>query len=163
MPGSVTDILQRPWAIGVVVAGAFMLPLLLADLFGGADPVRQVARVTTEPARAGDTGDAAATTAIPDLRRAFVLPRMRPVSGEAAPPPAPAPAADDGTEAADEPATAGAADATPATPAPASSGGGGGGSSGGGGSAGGTSTGSGGGSGSFENSGTGSGEFESSD
>lgn len=71
MPSSVDDILSRPWAIAAILAGAFMLPVLLGDLFSTEKP-RQVAKITAvaAPARAAD-GDA---LTIPDLRRAPALP-----------------------------------------------------------------------------------------
>ncbi len=71
MPSSVDDILSRPWAIVAILAGAFMLPLLLGDLFSGEKP-KQVAKIAavSAPRPAADRD----ALTIPDLRRAPALP-----------------------------------------------------------------------------------------
>ena len=157
MPRGLIAFLDRPWGVALALLGAFVLPLLLADLLGGGGDVqRSVALVTTVDSERAAAPAPAQTAAIADLRPTRALPRLAPAAGgDAAPapaaPPAAAPPADD-EPAEDEPAapTAGPASAPAPAPAPApspapSSGGGGGGT------------------GSFENSGTGSGSFEDSD
>lgn len=148
MPSLLTDLLSRPWGVALAIVGAFVLPMLLADLVAGDEPLRRVALVSdsADPSRQDDE---AALPAIPDLRRAAPLPRMQGASTGAAPTPAaaaPAPAGTEGAPASDD------ADAAPAAaaPAPASS-------------PPAPSSGSAGGAGSFENSGSGSGSFADSD
>lgn len=92
MPRLVGEILARPWAVALTVVAAFLAPLLLADLAGGGGSVRPIAEVTTT---AGD-GAADRAPAIPDLRPAPALPRMRtteaePPAAEAVPPAAAVP------------------------------------------------------------------------
>lgn len=159
MPSLLTDLLARPWGVALAIVGAFVLPMLLADLVSGDEPLRRVALVADRADPAGED-DEALLAPIPDLRRAAALPRMQGESAGAGPAPAaaaPAPAdtedapASEGADAAPTAAPAASAPA-PAPSAPAPSSGGGGSSSGGSGA-----------SGSFENSGSGSGSFEDSD
>lgn len=89
--GLLNDVLARPWAIALVVGGAFLLPLLLADALRGAPAPRQVARVTTATV-VDEQGAAAPGVRIPDLRPAPALPRMQTAPAPAVvPAPAPAP------------------------------------------------------------------------
>ncbi|MBJ7520498.1 MAG: hypothetical protein JHC84_12460 [Solirubrobacteraceae bacterium] len=158
MPRGLIAFLDRPWGVALALLGAFVLPLLLADLLGGGDPPRSVALVTTVDAKRTDAPPAPETAAIPDLRPTRALPRLAPAAGGAAAPaaaaPAPAaPATEDAAPEDDTPAapTAGPASAPAPSPAPQRA------------PAPAPSSGGGGGTGSFENSGTGSGSFEDSD
>lgn len=93
MPGGVMAFLDRPWGVILAIAGAFVLPLLLADLLGGGEAPRKVALVTTVAADRAPA-QSAGSPRIPDLRPARALPRMLPSEAEAPAPPAPAPAPD---------------------------------------------------------------------
>lgn len=89
MPGLVNDVLARPWAIALLVGGAFVLPLLFADLVRGDPAPRQVARVTTALVT-NERGAAAPGVRIPDLQPAPPLPRMQTAPAAAAAPAPPA-------------------------------------------------------------------------
>lgn len=90
VPGLLNDVLARPWAIALVVGGAFLLPLLLADALRGEPAPRQIAGVTTAVV-IDEQGPAAPGVRIPDLRPAPALPRMQAAPAPAAPPVVPAP------------------------------------------------------------------------
>ncbi len=85
MPGDLTELISRPWAVVLLLAAAFTLPLLAADALRGGDAPRSVSRVTTAPAAEP------AAARIPDLRPAAALPRLETVSTAPA-----APAAEQG-------------------------------------------------------------------
>lgn len=159
MPSLLTDLLSRPWGVALAIVSAFVLPMLLADLVSGDEPLRRVALVS-DRVDAPEGDEETVVPPIPDLRPARRLPRMRDEAAAAAPAtatPSPAPAEDapaaNDTDTAPAAAPASSAPAaSPSPPAPSS------GSSGGGSSGGGSGA-----SGSFENSGSGSGSFEDSD
>jgi hypothetical protein len=78
VPGLLNDVLARPWAIALLIGGAFLLPLLLADALRGAPAPRQIAGVTTAVVTEEDVdGPAAPGVRIPDLRPAPALPPMQ--------------------------------------------------------------------------------------
>lgn len=157
MPSLLTDMLARPWGVALAIVGAFVLPILLADLVSSDEPLRRVAVVSDRVDTSG-AGDDAVLPPIPDLRPAARLPRLRDETGGTAPAPAtatPAPADAEEAPASDEadaaPAAAPASSAPPASSSPPAPSSGSGSRSGSGAS------------GSFENSGSGSGSFEDSD
>lgn len=75
MPRLLNEILSRPWAVALVIVGAFVLPLLASDVLGGGEPPRRIALVSTEVAADEEAAPAGAT--IPDLQPAIALPRLR--------------------------------------------------------------------------------------
>ncbi len=92
MPRGMIAFLDRPWGVALALLGAFVLPLLLADLLGGGDPPRSVALVTTIDAERSGVPEAQQTAAIPDLRPTRALPRLAPAADGVAAPAAAAPA-----------------------------------------------------------------------
>lgn len=91
VPGLLNDVLARPWAIALVLGGAFLLPLLLADALRGDPAPRQIAGVTTAVV-VGEDDPAAPGVRIPDLQPAPALPRMQTTpAAAAAAAPAPTP------------------------------------------------------------------------
>ncbi|MFA9271030.1 MAG: hypothetical protein ACEQSX_09785, partial [Baekduiaceae bacterium] len=89
MPSLLTDLLARPWGVALVIVGAFVRPMLLADRVSGDEQLRRVALVSDRAAPSRE-GEDAVLPPIPDLRPAARLPRLRGETGGAAPAPAPA-------------------------------------------------------------------------